>query len=141
LDRRTNASAHSQSRAEAEIISYIYVTRLRGELVGVVSLKEIILAQTQTRLKEIAKTDIISFPAEMKQEEVTVILSRHGFYALPVADYYRSLFGHLAWDHQLFRAKLMGVSTGIGYVIALAALFIVLWSSLISSVSPLILHR
>jgi magnesium transporter len=55
---------------EAEIVSYIYVTDQRGKLFGVASLKEIILADPKTPLSDIAKTDIISVPAETGQEEV-----------------------------------------------------------------------
>jgi magnesium transporter len=83
---------------EAEIISYIYVTGMRGELVGIASLKEIILAPPQTRLAEIAKTDVISVPADMEQEEVAAILSRYGFYALPVVDRQNRLIGIITYD-------------------------------------------
>ncbi|MBA4495234.1 magnesium transporter [Paenactinomyces guangxiensis] len=83
---------------EAEIISYIYVTSIRGELVGIVSLKEIILASPHTRLSEIATTDVISVPAEMEQEEVAGILARYSFYALPVVDNRNRLIGIITYD-------------------------------------------
>lgn len=83
---------------EAEIISYIYVTDERGELVGVVSLKEIILANPHTPLSEIAQTDIISVQAEMEQEEVAAILSRYSFYAVPVVDQQNRLIGIITYD-------------------------------------------
>jgi magnesium transporter len=83
---------------EAEIISYIYVTGARGELVGVVSLKEIILAHPQTRLSDIATKDVISVPADMEQEEVANILSRYSFYALPVVDHQNRLIGIITYD-------------------------------------------
>ncbi|SEM96512.1 magnesium transporter [Lihuaxuella thermophila] len=83
---------------EAEIISYIYVTSTRGELVGVVSLKEVILASPGTRLADIATTDVISVPAEMEQEEVANILSRYSFYALPVVDSQNRLIGIITYD-------------------------------------------
>ncbi|WP_124726902.1 magnesium transporter [Staphylospora marina] len=83
---------------EAEIISYIYVTGSRGELVGVVSLKEVILAHPQTRLSDIATTDVISVPAEMEQEEVAKVLSRYSFVALPVVDHRQRLVGIITYD-------------------------------------------
>jgi len=83
---------------KAELISYIYVTDMRGELVGVVSLKEIILANPKTCLKNIAKTDVISVPAEMEQEEVANIISKYNFYALPVVDYQNRLIGIITYD-------------------------------------------
>lgn len=83
---------------EAEIVSYIYVTDQRGKLFGVASLKEIILADPKTPLSDIAKTDIISVPAETGQEEVASVLSRYGFYAVPVVDRQHRLIGIVTYD-------------------------------------------
>jgi magnesium transporter len=83
---------------EAEIVSYIYVTDQRGKLFGVASLKEIILADPKTPLSDIAKTDIISVPAETGQEEVASVLSRYGFYAVPVVDRQNRLIGIVTYD-------------------------------------------
>lgn len=83
---------------EAEIVSYVYVTNVRGELVGIVSLKEIILASPDTKIEEIATTDLISVPAELEQEEVANILSRYDFYALPVVDSQHRLIGIITYD-------------------------------------------
>lgn len=82
----------------AEIVAYIYVTDARGELVGVASLKEIILATPETRLSSIATTDIISVPAELEQEEVANILSRYDLVALPVVDVQKRLIGIITYD-------------------------------------------
>lgn len=86
---------------EAEIVSYIYVTNKRGELVGIVSLKEIILASPDTLLSDITTTDIISVPSEMGQEEVAEILSRYDLYALPVTDSKNRLLGIITIDDVL----------------------------------------
>jgi magnesium transporter len=83
---------------EAEIISYIYVTGSRGELYGVVSLKEIILTSPDTPLAEIATTDVIQVPAEMEQEEVAGILARYDLIALPVVDQQKRLIGIITYD-------------------------------------------
>ena len=86
---------------EAEIVSYIYVTNKRGELVGIVSLKEIILASPDTLLADITTTDVISVPSEMAQEEVAEILSRYDLYALPVTDPKNRLLGIITIDDVL----------------------------------------
>ncbi|WP_424321648.1 magnesium transporter [Hazenella coriacea] len=83
---------------EAEIISYIYVTSVRGELVGVVSLKEIILADPKTHLSEIATTDVIAVPADLEQEEVANIMSRYSFVSVPVVDHQHRLIGIITYD-------------------------------------------
>jgi magnesium transporter len=83
---------------EAEIISYIYVVNSRGKLVGVVSLKEVILTDPHIRLFEIVTKDVISVPADLEQEEVATILSRYDFYALPVVDHQNRLLGIITFD-------------------------------------------
>lgn len=85
----------------AEIVSYIYVTNTRGELVGIVSLKEIILASPDTKLGDIATTDVISVTADMGQEEVAEILSRYDLYALPVTNQQNRLIGIITIDDVL----------------------------------------
>jgi magnesium transporter len=83
---------------EAEIISYIYVTNVRGELVGVVSLKEIILAPPGTRLSEIVTEDVIAVTADTEQEEAAELLFRYDFVALPVIDAQKRMIGIIAVD-------------------------------------------
>lgn len=85
----------------AEIVSYIYVTNAHGELVGIVSLKEIILASPDTRLADITTTDIIYVTTDMGQEEVAEILSRYDLYALPVINQQNRLVGIITVDDVL----------------------------------------
>src|SRR5690606_18430632 len=73
----------------------------RGELVGIVSLKEIILASPDTKLGDIATIDVISVTADMGQEEVAEILSRYDLYALPVINQQNRLIGILTIDDVL----------------------------------------
>ncbi|WP_083485004.1 magnesium transporter [Paenibacillus ihumii] len=82
---------------EAEITAYIYVTGLKGELLGVVSLKKIILADPHTLLQEIAD-EPISVPANMGQEQAAELLSRYDWVALPVVDAQHRLIGVITVD-------------------------------------------
>ncbi|MNJ38525.1 magnesium transporter [Paenibacillus bouchesdurhonensis] len=82
---------------EAEITAYIYVTGMKGELRGVVSLKKIILADPHTELREIAD-EPISVPATMGQEETAELLSRYDWVALPVVDAQQRLIGAVTVD-------------------------------------------
>ncbi|TDF97166.1 magnesium transporter [Paenibacillus piri] len=83
---------------EAEITSYVYVTGNKGELVGVVSLKNIILAEPKTLLSDIVSGDVISVPASMEQEEAAELLSRYDLVALPVIDAKNRLIGVITVD-------------------------------------------
>ncbi|WHX51315.1 magnesium transporter [Paenibacillus woosongensis] len=82
---------------EAEITAYIYVTGMKGELLGVVSLKKIIMADPATLLQEIAD-EPISVPATMGQEETAELLSRYDWVALPVVDAQQRLIGVVTVD-------------------------------------------
>lgn len=82
---------------EAEITAYIYVTGMKGELQGVVSLKKIILAEPDTQLRDIAD-EPISVPALMEQEEAADLLSRYDWVALPVVDMQNRLIGAITVD-------------------------------------------
>ncbi|KQL53151.1 magnesium transporter [Heyndrickxia shackletonii] len=83
---------------EAEIVSYIYVVGSRGELVGVVSLKEIILAKSGTKLEEIIQGDPISVSVDMDQQDAAEILSKYDLVAIPVVAQDHRMIGILTVD-------------------------------------------
>ncbi|WP_019120951.1 magnesium transporter [Brevibacillus massiliensis] len=83
---------------EAEIVSYVYVIGAHGELVGVVSLKEIILAPPGTKLADIVTDDVISVPFDMDQQEVASILSNYDLVAIPVVTRENRMIGIITVD-------------------------------------------
>lgn len=83
---------------EAEIVSYIYVLDMHGKLAGIVSLKEIILADSETILEDIMKQDIVTVPADMNQQEVAAILSAYDLVAIPVVTPDHRLIGIITVD-------------------------------------------
>ena len=82
----------------AELISYVYVLSPRGQLVDVVSLKEIILASPQTRLSELVSKNPISVRADSDQEEAALLLSQYDFLAIPVVDAENRMVGIISVD-------------------------------------------
>lgn len=83
---------------EAEIASYVYVIGTHGELVGVVSLRELVLAKTGTMLEEIIKGEVISVPADLHQEDVADILSKYDLVAIPVVTQDNRMIGIITVD-------------------------------------------
>jgi magnesium transporter len=83
---------------KAEIISYIYVVSARGQLIDVVSLKEMILAPPQTKLSEIVSNNPIVVQADSDQEEAARLLSQYDFLAIPVIDASNRLVGVISVD-------------------------------------------
>jgi magnesium transporter len=82
----------------AEVINYIYVIDAGERLVGVLSLRDILLAKPGSRLETIAKTDVVSVETGTDQEEVARVLDKYDYAALPVVDGNGILRGVVTYD-------------------------------------------
>ena len=71
---------------DLEMIYYIYIADRTDKLLGVVSLKDLILAQPEREIDEIMHTKLITIPINMDQEQVAKRIARYDFLALPVID-------------------------------------------------------
>ena len=72
---------------------YLYVLDRYGHLIGVVSLRALILAQAQQSIEEIMDSSVISVRPETDQEAVARLLQRYDLVALPVVDANGKLIG------------------------------------------------
>ena len=93
----------SAEGAEAETTSYIYVTDDLDRLLGVLSLRELILADPGKRLDEIMEQQVISLRPETGLREVAEIFTKYNLTALPVLDEGRELKGIITVDDVLNR--------------------------------------
>ncbi|MSP25510.1 MAG: magnesium transporter [Myxococcales bacterium] len=82
---------------EVEMISYVYAVD-GGRMVGVASLRDVIVSQGQTRLREFMSTDVRSVLPGTDQEEVARVLSKYDVTALPVVDEEHRLLGVITVD-------------------------------------------
>jgi len=76
----------AQSKAEVEMIHYVYVLDQHQVLLGAVSFRDLLLAPTDRFVSEIMKTELITLPEDMDQEEVGRRFAQSGLSALPVID-------------------------------------------------------
>jgi len=83
---------------ESEIISYAYVVDEEKRLSGVVSLRELFIAEHDSKINEIMHENVISVSLETDQEEVAAILDRYGLLAIPVTDQENRLQGIVTLD-------------------------------------------
>jgi magnesium transporter len=70
--------------AEWETLTDLYSLDDAGRLRGVVSLRELVLADPATPVAELLTTDVVAVAPEADQEEVARLVSRYDFLALPV---------------------------------------------------------
>jgi magnesium transporter len=83
---------------EAETIYVEFVVDSEDRLLGILSLRDIIVAEPGTRLKEIMETNVIYVYTHMDQEEVASIFQKYNFSAVPVLDKYEKVVGIITFD-------------------------------------------
>ncbi|ADL07620.1 magnesium transporter [Thermosediminibacter oceani] len=83
---------------DAEMIYYVYVVDHEGKLIGVLSLRDLVLSAPDTTLDRIMYTDVKKVLASQDQEEVTRLMEKYGFLALPVVDEEGVLLGIITVD-------------------------------------------
>ncbi len=87
-----------QKEEEDLIAFYIYVVNDSEQLVGVLSLKQLLLSRPSMKLKDIMSTDIITVALSTNQAEVARIVERYDFLSLPVVDESNKLVGVITVD-------------------------------------------
>ncbi|MDQ3211108.1 MAG: magnesium transporter [Acidobacteriota bacterium] len=87
-----------QGSRDVEVVFYLYVIDARRHLVGVVSLRRLLLVSPETPLKRIMTTDLISVRADMDQEEVARQVASYNLLAIPVVDEENKLVGVITVD-------------------------------------------
>ncbi len=79
-------------------IYYIYVVNDDNVLLGVLSLKALLLASASTRIKDIYNEDIRSVKTDTPSEEVAQIMGKYDLVVLPVTDSIGRLMGRITID-------------------------------------------
>lgn len=73
-----------QEGPDAETVYYLYVADERNKLVGVVSLRDLIVADPGEIVENIMSTRVVSVTANTDQEEVAKLIRKYDFLAAPV---------------------------------------------------------
>jgi magnesium transporter len=83
---------------EVETISYLYALNDDEQLIGVVSLRDVITASPLQRLVDLLHTRIVSVTPETDQEEVARLVSQYDLLALPVVTANMRMLGVVTVD-------------------------------------------
>ena len=84
--------------ADVELINYVYVTNSQQQLIGVASLRHILLANLTDRIEEIMVDNVISVTPETDQEQVAKLMAKYDLHAVPVVDSTGSFLGIITID-------------------------------------------
>ena len=83
---------------DSETIYTCYVLDKNRILLGIVNIKDILLAKKYTVIKDLMVTNIISVNTMEDQEEVTKLFDKYDYFALPVVDNENRLVGIITVD-------------------------------------------
>src|SRR5699024_7065738 len=83
---------------DAEIVYYLYVVDPEGVLVGVVSLRDLIIAMPDELIEDIMNTHAVSVVEDLDQEEVGKLIQKYDFLAVPVVSKENRLLGIVTVD-------------------------------------------
>ena len=84
--------------ADVEMPFYLYAVDEHGKLVGVASLRQLVVVKPQTPLKAFMDSEVISVQTHMDQEEVAKLVARYDILAVPVVDDSNQLVGIVTVD-------------------------------------------
>ncbi|MCF7873422.1 MAG: magnesium transporter [Candidatus Omnitrophica bacterium] len=81
-----------------ETVYHCYVLDNSKKLIGIVSLKKIVLAKPNTKISQILSKDVISVSAFTDKEEAADVFKRYDLIVLPVLDNNNKLLGIVTFD-------------------------------------------
>ncbi|MBN8199152.1 MULTISPECIES: magnesium transporter [Bacillaceae] len=82
----------------AETIYYVYVVNDEKKLIGVISLRDLIVSDDDTMISEITNDRVVSVSVGEDQEEVARKIKDYNFLAVPVVDFQNHLLGIITVD-------------------------------------------
>ena len=97
----TLQEATEEVRRNADAVDEVYtayVVDADGILVGVVSLKQLLLSSASVLVRDIMETDFISVSVDVDQEEVGQLVQRYDLLSVPVVDEGGRLLGRITID-------------------------------------------
>ena len=90
-----------RSLEEPETLAYLYVVDRHDRLIGVVPLRNFVLAKPDADIESIMIPEVVSVPVDIDQEELAEMVSRYDYVAMPVVDAQDRLLGVVTVDDVL----------------------------------------
>lgn len=87
-----------QVAADRETLYLIYITNHAQQLQGVISLRQMIQAPSESLISEVMTKDLVVGHVDEDQESIAGKLSHYDFIALPIVDHEQHLLGIVTYD-------------------------------------------
>ena len=91
-------NAIREKREEVEKIYYLWVVDDLGKLVGVISLKDLVLESSDLKISEFMNPEVISVDVNRDQEDVANLVKKYDLVSIPVVDEDNRLVGRITHD-------------------------------------------
>ncbi|MDO8506117.1 MAG: CBS domain-containing protein, partial [Candidatus Limnocylindria bacterium] len=98
LDAAAAIDRLRELKPDPELAYYLYVVDGEGRLDGVVSLRDLVVADPATPLTEIMSPQVLKVEAHTDKEEVASLIAKYDLLAVPVVDARRRLLGTVTVD-------------------------------------------
>lgn len=82
----------------AETIYYLYVLNEKAELIGVLSLRDLLMSPENETVEAVMHKHVVSVPVEMDQEEVAKLIQDYDLLAIPVIGLKGKMLGIVTFD-------------------------------------------
>lgn len=83
---------------DKETIYTLYVTDDYRRLIGILSLRELIVAPAETKISELMRSEVVYVHTHDDQEDVANLFRKYGFEAIPVVDNEKRIVGIITYD-------------------------------------------
>ncbi len=87
-----------QHSAHLEMVYYLYIVDEEQHLTGVVSLRQLVTAEPDTRMRDLMNRDVIKVQISTDQEEVARVIAKYDLLGVPVVDDENRLVGLVTVD-------------------------------------------
>jgi magnesium transporter len=98
LDKKDALDEIIRQSEEMEEFYTIYVVDDANTLQGILSLKDVIKARSEAKVRDLVQTDYVYVRAELDQEEVAKLISQYNLTTIPVVDDHMKLLGRITVD-------------------------------------------
>jgi magnesium transporter len=98
LTVREAITSLQKEHQDVEMPFYLYVVDEYGNLVGVSSLRQLVVFQPETALRDFMTTEVFSVTTDTDQEEVAKIVAKYDILAVPVVNETNKLVGIVTVD-------------------------------------------